>query len=263
VTRRDRRTVEVRREEILTATTELLDRVGLAAIRVADVADALGVSPALVFYHFGTKDALVADAFAHAVDRDLDRLDRATAKDADPLDRLRRVLRLYGPTGAATGWRLWIDAWALAQREPTLRRVLRRMDERWCAVLREVVDDGVARACSGAPTRRARWSGSRRCWTGCRSPPSSTARSRAPSCASGSRPRSPRSWAWRVVISHQPVRPVRRVGEAGAVHPERRHVGRRTSVDRQVGQQPAERGRELEAVRGSHPDHDGRVSRHR
>ncbi len=144
MTRRDRRTVEVRREEILTATTELLDRVGLAAIRVADVADALGVSPALVFYHFGTKDALVADAFAHAVDRDLDRLDRATAKDADPLDRLRRVLRLYGPTGAATGWRLWIDAWALAQREPTLRRVLRRMDERWCAVLREVVDDGVA-----------------------------------------------------------------------------------------------------------------------
>ena len=144
MTRRDRRTVEVRREEILTATTELLDRVGLAAIRVADVADALGVSPALVFYHFGTKDALVADAFAHAVDRDLDRLDRATAKGADPLDRLRRVLRLYGPTGAATGWRLWIDAWALAQREPTIRRVLRRMDERWCAVLREVVDDGVA-----------------------------------------------------------------------------------------------------------------------
>ena len=148
MTRRDRRTVEVRREEILTATTELIDRVGLAAIRVGDVAAALGVSPALVFYHFGTKDALVADAFAHAVDRDLDRLDRviggATAKDADPLDRLRRVLRLYGPTGPATGWRLWIDAWALAQREPTMRAVLRRMDERWCAVLRGVVDDGVA-----------------------------------------------------------------------------------------------------------------------
>lgn len=145
MTRRDRRAVEVRREEILTATTDLLDRIGLAAIRVADVADVLGVSPALVFYHFGTKDALVADAFAHAVDRDLSRLDAATAKGpADPLDRLRRVLRLYGPTGAATGWRLWIDAWALAQREPTMRKVLRRMDERWCAALREVVEDGVA-----------------------------------------------------------------------------------------------------------------------
>jgi len=143
VTRRDRRTVEVRREEILTATTELLDRVGLAAIRVADVADALGVSPALVFYHFGTKDALVADAFAHAVERDLARLDTANARGSDPLDRLRRVLRLYGPTGAATGWRLWIDAWALAQREPVIRKALRGMDQRWCAVLREVVEDGV------------------------------------------------------------------------------------------------------------------------
>jgi AcrR family transcriptional regulator len=144
VTRRDRRTVEVRREEILTATTELLDQVGLASIRVSDVAGVLGVSPALIFYHFGTKDALVADAFAHAVDRDLRRLDEATARGADPTDRLRRVLRLYGPTGAATGWRLWIDAWALAQREPVIRKVLRRLDERWCAILREVIEDGVA-----------------------------------------------------------------------------------------------------------------------
>jgi AcrR family transcriptional regulator len=136
--------VEVRREEILTATTELLDRIGLEAIRVADVAKVLGVSPALVFYHFGTKDALVADAFAHAVDRDLDKLDRAIARGVDPLDRLQRVLRLYGPTGAATGWRIWIDAWALAQREPVIRRVLRRLDQRWSAALLEVIESGVA-----------------------------------------------------------------------------------------------------------------------
>jgi AcrR family transcriptional regulator len=144
VTRRDRRAVEVRRAEILVATTDLLDRIGLPAIRVVDVARVLGVSPALVFYHFGTKDALVANAFAHAVDRDLRKLDTATTKGADPLDRLRRVLRLYGPTGAATGWRLWIDAWALAQREPVIRKVLRRLDHRWAAALREVIEDGVA-----------------------------------------------------------------------------------------------------------------------
>jgi AcrR family transcriptional regulator len=144
VTRRGRRTVEVRREEILTATIDLLDRIGLSAIRVADVAEELGVSPGLVFYHFGTKDTLVAEAFAHAVDRDLSRLDQATEKGTDPLDRLRRVLRLYGPTGSAPGWRLWIDAWALAQREPVIRRVLRRLDHRWSAALLEVVEEGVA-----------------------------------------------------------------------------------------------------------------------
>jgi len=144
VTGRARRNVEMRREEILTATTDLLDRIGLAAIRVGDVADELGISPALVFYHFGTKDTLVADAFAHAVDRDLSKLDAATAKGTDPIDKMRRVLRLYGPTGAATGWRVWIDAWALAQREPVIRKVLRRLDQRWAAAFLEVIESGVA-----------------------------------------------------------------------------------------------------------------------
>ena len=126
-----------------TSTTEVVDRIGLAATRVTDVATALDVSPALVFYHFGTKDALVAEAFAYAVERDLARLDKATAAGTDPVDRLRRALRSYGPTGPATGWRIWIDAWALAQREPAIRKVLRRMDQRWCAVL---LDDHRGRA---------------------------------------------------------------------------------------------------------------------
>jgi AcrR family transcriptional regulator len=145
---RARRSVEVRREEILSTTVELLDRLGLASTRVADVAVALDVSPALVFYHFGTKDDLVAEAFAHAVERDLRRLDKA-ASGGDPVERLRRVLRLYGPTGRATGWRIWIDAWAVAQRDAHIRQVLKRLDHQWQDILRVVVDDGVA---SGAFT---------------------------------------------------------------------------------------------------------------
>ena len=143
MTGRARRSVDVRREEMLATTVELVDRIGLASTRVADVAMELGVSRSLVFYHFGTKDDLIAEAFAYAVERDLARLDKA-AEVADPVERLRRVLRLYGPTGKALGWRLWIDAWALAQREPHIRDVLRRMDRRWTALLRQVVDDGVA-----------------------------------------------------------------------------------------------------------------------
>jgi len=142
---RARRSVEVRREEILSTTVELLDRLGLAATRVADVAKALDVSPALVFYHFGTKDDLVAEAFAHAVERDLHRMERASAAGGDdPVERLRRVLRLYGPTGRATGWRIWIDAWAVALRDPHIRKLLKRLDHQWQDILRGVVDDGVA-----------------------------------------------------------------------------------------------------------------------
>lgn len=143
-TGRGRRRVDLRREEILTATLEQVDRLGLAATRVVDVARALGVSPALVFYHFKTKDALVAAAFEHAEQRDLARLDKALGDDIAPVDRLRRLLRLYGPTGTAPGWRLWIDAWALALREPVIRRVLRRLNDRWNAVFLAVVRSGVA-----------------------------------------------------------------------------------------------------------------------
>lgn len=143
MTRRARRSVDVRRDEILTATVDLVDRLGLAAVRVGDVAAELGVSASLVFYHFGTKDALVAEAFAHAVERDLGRIDKAVASP-DPVERMRRLLRLYGPTGQAVGWRVWIDAWALAQREASIRTVLRRLDQRWEDALRQVVEDGVA-----------------------------------------------------------------------------------------------------------------------
>jgi AcrR family transcriptional regulator len=144
VSGRSRRTAELRREEILTATLEVVESAGLAATRVSDVATALGVSPALVFYHFRTKDDLIAEAFAHAAERDVARLEEIAASEDAPLDRLRRMLKLYGPTGPATGWQLWIDAWALAQREHEIQAVMRRMDQRWCAVLREVVEAGVA-----------------------------------------------------------------------------------------------------------------------
>ena len=141
---RKRKGVELRRDEILASTAVVVDQLGLAATRIADVAKALEVSPALIFYHFGTKDDLIVEAFAYAVERDLSRLDQAVAKGTDPVDQLRRALKSYGPTGPATGWRIWIDAWALAQREPRIRKVLRRMDERWCDVLRGIVEAGVS-----------------------------------------------------------------------------------------------------------------------
>jgi len=139
-----RRSVEVRREQILAATVAQIERAGLAQTRVADVASALGVSTALVFYHFGTKDALLAAAFEHAVEHDLERLDKALVGSTDPVDMLRRIVRLYGPTGNAVGWRLWIDAWALAQREPAIRTALRALDRRWASQLLSVVTAGVA-----------------------------------------------------------------------------------------------------------------------
>jgi AcrR family transcriptional regulator len=138
-----RRKVEVRREEILLATLAQVEARGMSSLRVSDVAEALGVSTALVFYHFETKDALLVDAFEFAVERDLRRLDRQLSRGRNPTDRLRRVISSYGKTGASEGWGLWFDAWATAIREPVIRKALRRLDDRWRAALAETIRDGV------------------------------------------------------------------------------------------------------------------------
>ena len=141
---RTRRRVDVRRQEILLGALAEVERVGLAAVRVSDVATSLGVSTGLVFYHFRTKAELVAEAFTYAVERDLAAMDRAAARRGSVPDRVRAVLRIYGPTGSATGWRLWIDGWSLAQHEPVIAAHFRQLEAHSRRTLRALVDEGLA-----------------------------------------------------------------------------------------------------------------------
>ncbi|USQ89535.1 TetR family transcriptional regulator C-terminal domain-containing protein [Streptomyces phaeoluteigriseus] len=133
-----------RREELLRAAIEQIEARGVAAVRIADVASALGVSNALVLYHFSTKERLVADAFAFAAEGDLAHLRKLLGRRTTALRRLRSAVRWYAPTGPAKGWRLWIEAWAVSLREPALRDVARDLDRRWKAALAEVIAEGVA-----------------------------------------------------------------------------------------------------------------------
>ena len=104
---------------------------------------ALGCSSALIFYHFDTKERLLAAAFEHAVERDLSRL-AAADHGKDATERLRRILRLYAPQGAAPGWTLAIDAWAEALRDAELKTSARRLDRRWKAAFASIIEQGVA-----------------------------------------------------------------------------------------------------------------------
>lgn len=140
-----RQSAAVRKEEILRTAVAEIERRGFEGLRVADVAAALGVSPALVFYHFANKDQLLAGALAYAAERDLGRLTKARDSCGSALECLRAVLHLYSPTGStAYSWQLWIDAWAAALREPALRKVSRRLDLVWKDAVAAVIADGVA-----------------------------------------------------------------------------------------------------------------------
>ncbi|CAM5465977.1 TetR/AcrR family transcriptional regulator [Streptomyces griseorubiginosus] len=140
---RVRLTVAERREELLRAAIEQIEARGVAAVRIADVASALGVSNALVLYHFSTKEKLVAAAFTFAAEDDLAHLRKLLGRRTSALRRLRSAVRWYAPTGQAKGWRLWIEGWAVALREPALQEVTRDLDRRWKAALAEVIAEGV------------------------------------------------------------------------------------------------------------------------
>ncbi|HEY7174332.1 MAG TPA: TetR family transcriptional regulator C-terminal domain-containing protein [Micromonosporaceae bacterium] len=138
-----RRSAEVRLDALLrTACDVILDR-GLPNTRAADVAAAAGVSQALVFYHFETKDRLLARAFAYAAEHDLARLDNVLVSKATPIAKLRSILKIYAPTGASKAWAMWIDGWAESMRVPELEAVSRRLDVRWKEGLTEVIEAGV------------------------------------------------------------------------------------------------------------------------
>lgn len=141
---RVRLTVEERREELLRAAVRQIERRGVSNLRIADVAAGLGVSNALVLYHFETKEKLVEAAFAYAAEEDLAHLRKLCGRKGGATARLRAAVRWYAPTGQAKGWTLWIEGWAAALREPGLRDVAQRLDAQWKAALADLIAEGAA-----------------------------------------------------------------------------------------------------------------------
>ena len=121
----------------------ILER-GFANTRTADVAKAAGVSQALVFYHFSSKDALLTQAFTYAAEQDLARLQQVLDARVTPVEKLKRLLKLLAPQGRSNSWLMWIDGWAESLRVPALEKVSRRMDLRWKEGLIEVITAGVS-----------------------------------------------------------------------------------------------------------------------
>jgi AcrR family transcriptional regulator len=132
---------KVRRPEILATTVELLREQGLWSVRVADVAERAGTSPAGVIYYFGTKDELFkaaiedADAtFYAAVWPELESLESG-------VDRLAWLI----VRSSRSEWVLWMDLWVYARRHPELLEAQRAFADRWHGTIADVVRHGQRR----------------------------------------------------------------------------------------------------------------------
>lgn len=145
---------DTRREEILAMTLEQIGHRGIAATRVQDVAGALGISTALVHYHFSSKDELMAAAFELFAQRDRTGMERLATAPGSPAKRMQRFLREMGPTGAASNWRLWIDTWSASLADPKIRTSLRELDAVWVSTLERLIVEGNEAGEFGCPDPR-------------------------------------------------------------------------------------------------------------
>ncbi len=129
----------VRRPQLLEAAAGVIAERGIAATRIADVAERAGTSPPAVLYWFDSKDELLAEALTVDEERFYGMLtERLEALDS-PRERLRLLLE---SSAEEYDSRLWMEIWTRALRDRSTRRVRRRLDQRWRAQIAEVIRDG-------------------------------------------------------------------------------------------------------------------------
>src|SRR5699024_8004514 len=133
-----RKSAEIRREEILAATSEEIEATGLRTLRVADVADRLSLSASRVIYHFATKDALGAAAFDHAGRSDREHARELAAGPVSARHRLREVIGWYMPAGSTRSWKIWIDGWSAGLFDADLKATFSALDQEWKTVLADL-----------------------------------------------------------------------------------------------------------------------------
>jgi AcrR family transcriptional regulator len=77
------------RDALVTAAIDHLSRLGPSAVQPQEICRELGISKALVNYHFGTREGLIAEAMVTGYEQYVvDLMDAADAAGSDPVDRL-------------------------------------------------------------------------------------------------------------------------------------------------------------------------------
>ena len=138
---------DVRRDQMLSAAATLIAERGFSDTRIADVAERVGASPALVIYYFGTKDSLLTEAlrwsersFYAATEEML----RTTTKLRERLEILVEWTLVSETQTALTGdWGLWFDLWAQAFRHPEVKKDRAELDRQWRDLIARVVQAGI------------------------------------------------------------------------------------------------------------------------
>ena len=134
-----------KRADVLAAACSVVAERGADGTRFADVTAATGVGVSTLQYYFGSREDMLIAVFRFAAQSDFDAVGERLAPVADPWERLVVIAEhLTGAVGSDTGWRLWVESWRWALRDPELRAEVLGDYTRWHVLLAEIIAVGVA-----------------------------------------------------------------------------------------------------------------------
>jgi len=123
----------VRREQLIRATFQTIDEIGMADATVATIARKAGLSSGIVAHYFGDKDGLLNAAMRQIL-REL-KAAVARYRDAaagDARSQLRAIVdgNFDDSQTNGTAMRVWLTFWAASMHQPELARLQRANDQR-------------------------------------------------------------------------------------------------------------------------------------
>jgi AcrR family transcriptional regulator len=146
----DRREVAGRgpraRQAILAVAAKMIARQGIHGLRVEQVAEAAGVSTALLYYHFGNRSGLVSAAFEFASEQAPSTALRLASDSRSGFEALKEALlaELDESPSVRDYSVVWGDVTANAVFEPELRQTVRTITRGWRMTVAGAIARGVA-----------------------------------------------------------------------------------------------------------------------
>lgn len=131
---------EIRKPQLINATMEAIEAVGLNKASVAMISSYAGVSPAIINHYFGGKEELL-EATMRSVLRDLSTAVQRQLAEVSPDDVVGRIVAIVegnfdskqiDPKVAKT----WLTFWSYGMHKPTLHRLQRVNEKRLLSHLR-------------------------------------------------------------------------------------------------------------------------------
>jgi TetR/AcrR family transcriptional regulator, cholesterol catabolism regulator len=133
-----------RRTELVAAAARLFSERGYHGTSMQDLGDALGIQRGSLYAHIGSKEELLLDVVEDGADRFLERGAKALSAPGGAADRLRALL--VGHVETATrhleASTVFLNEWRYLS--PELREHIQGKRDRYEAMVREIVEDGIA-----------------------------------------------------------------------------------------------------------------------